>query len=186
MTRDDLMDEAKRLKLTGLSQKDKPTLRDAIKIAREAEAAAEKQRVADGVPKKEPEQVEGQPLTPEQVETLRDNSTEAIRKALDGPKKLSRHWVIAFEAELATRQTKLDAEALKKKMTSPMNGYLITKGGGFVVRGRKTKIHTGTVVYETTHNLDALKAQGIEYEPFTGTIEVGRGPLGRITTKVIP
>ncbi len=70
-------------------------------------------------------------------------------------------------------------------MTSPMKAFEVTKGGPFVVRGRVTRVHTGGIVYETTHDLQELTRQGIEYEPLKGHVEVVKGALGFATTKIV-
>lgn len=187
MTRDDLLAEAKELKLTGLTQKDKPTIKQAVRAALEVKDAEAKARQEEGLPAEEeptPEQMEGEALTSEQVEKLRTNTPENIEKALKDP-KLSRQWRLAFQKELDTRAVAAAAAAEKERMTSPMQGYLITKGGKLVIRGRITQIHTGGVVYETTHDLALLTRLGIEYEPLKGHVEVVKGALGFKTTKIV-
>lgn len=187
MTREQLLTEAKNLELTGLSQKDKPTIRLAVEAeltAREAEALSRREQ---GLPAEEeapPEMMEGEPLTTEQMDKLRASSVGDIQKALEN-QAFPRQWRIAFQKELDTRTAAAAAAAEKERMTSPMQAYEITKGGPFIIRGRVTKIHTGGVVYETTHNLEDLKRQGIEFEPLKGHVEVVRGALGFPTTKIV-
>lgn len=187
MTRDQLLAEAKKLELTGLSQKDKPTIRQAVQVAVEAKEAEAKARQEEGLPpepEKTPEQVEGEALTSEQVEKLRTNSTANIEKAMGDP-GLSRQWRIAFQQELDARAAAAAAAAERERMTSPVQAYLITKGGPFVIRGRVTQIHTGGIVYETTHDLALLTRLGIEYEPLKGHVEVVKGALGFKTTRIV-
>ena len=185
MTRDQLLAEAKKLELTGLSQKDKPTIKDAVLKAIEARDAEAKMREEEGVPPDPtPEQLEGEALTADQAETLRRNSTANIETALEDS-SLTRQRRLAFQAELDIRAAAAAAAAEKKRLTSPMQGYLITKGGPLVINGRITQVRTGGVVYETTHDLALLKRLGIEYEPLKGHVEVVKGALGFATTKIV-
>ncbi len=186
MTREQLLAEAKDLKLTGLSQKDKPTIRQAVQVALEAKEAEAKMRQEEGLPAEEPtpEMMEGEALTTDQVEKLRTNSTANIEKALDDS-GLSRQWRLAFQKELDARTAAAATAAEKARMTSPMQAYLITKGGPFVINGRITQIRTGGIVYETTHDLAQLKLLGIEFELLKGHVEVVKGALGFPTTKIV-
>lgn len=187
MTRKALLEVAKELGLTGLSQKDARTIRDAVQAALDVKEAEAQRRREEGIPvedEKPPEMLEGEPLTPEQVDKLRTSSAEDIEKALEKP-DFPRQWRLAFQKELDARVAAAAAAAEKERMTSPMQAYEITKGGPFIIRGRVTKIHTGGIVYETTHDLEDLKRQGIEFELLKGHVEVVRGALGFATTKIV-
>lgn len=197
MKRGELLEEAKRLGIEGAFDKDK---KSTIKTAIEAHNAEQVHLAAEGQkpehwlrptstnsmepPPSAPPAPTGKPLTAEQIGKLRKANTDQIRAVLEDPKLLPQ-WRTEFQIELDGRCRMEEQEDERKKMTSPIQKYLITKGGRFVVRGYATELRTGGVVTGTTHNLDQLKAQGIEFEPLKGKVVVARNEMGRTITKIV-
>ncbi len=181
LSRDELLKEAKRLGLRGLTQKKADVIRAAV-----TEKRQEMVEAGDD-PDAEPEvPVQGDALTHEQYQALRKSDDATIQAKLDEQPNMNPLWKKAFEKELADRAKKRADEAEIKSRQTPMDGYFITKGGAFVVNGRIHQLHAGGVVYETTHNLADLKQQGIEFEPMGDReLVVVKGNLGVPITKVV-
>jgi hypothetical protein len=84
-------------------------------------------------------------------------------------------------AEFQVEKDKRSAASLR----SEIEQWHVTKGGRYFIPGHGTTIPTGSVVSPLTHNLDDLRAQGIEIEPLKGSVEVFRDQLGFAKTRII-
>lgn len=180
MTRGEMKDACKAAGIKGVADKDKPTIRTALEV----HMAKEQADAAAGKPPPPAPAVAGDPLTAEQRMKLTGASTEQISVLLADP-ELPTNWRTEFQAELTkrVRQAKTDAELARR--TSKIVKYLITKGGPFVVDGRITQMRTGGVFSEFTHDLNAVRAQKIEFKLLEGRVVVGKNEMGQSTTTIV-
>lgn len=196
MSRAELLAEASRRGVRGVKDKAKPAIKAALEdamapsgpdtVERESEQAAEMAKMDAGVPVAvEPEEdvpaaapepaEEG--LNPAQQVALQGAATAKIEAVLADP-NLRPVWRAAFEAELE-RRAKLEANS-----ATP---YLVVKGGGYVAPGTnyRTNVPKDSVVFEATHNLDDLRAQGIELRAVDGHVVVTENQLGMAVSKLV-
>jgi hypothetical protein len=104
-------------------------------------------------------------VTAEQAQVVQQASLDQLEGVAQDP-KLEPHLKAYVEGEIAARRKELDERAKHVTLTSPMQRYRVTKGGPFVpMGGPPTTLPAGSMVMATTHDLDAVRRQGIVFEP---------------------
>ena len=190
MTRDELADEVKRRGIKGVLDKSKAAMVEAVRADMARETTEADQGMAVPAPEPPPAAakprapMQGQPLTMAQRDKLRAAGLAEIEAAL-ADTALPLMWRQEFEAERARRVAAHAGIAAKRKLQTPMNRYEITKGGPFVINGRITRLHTGGVIADTTHDLKEVARQGIEFKPLHGHVVVSEDLLGRPVTRIV-
>lgn len=122
-------------------------------------------------------------LTAEQRAQLAAATPERLREVL-ASSDLPDEWRQEFQAELDRKEAAAQLAAQQAAKRTEINRYRITKGGRFSQAGHITQLRVGGVVSDLTHNLDELRRQGIEFEPFTGDVVVERDQLNRAVTQL--
>jgi hypothetical protein len=166
MTRDELTERAESLGLEVRKDQTKAALREMIGAAVAAQQAA---RVEDG-----------EPLTAEQRDRLALASVEQIEAVLSDP-ALPHLWRSAFASELSGRR----ARALEASNRSKIEEWVVTKGGPFFIPGYGTTLPVDSVISAMTHDLDAVRAQGIEIRRLDGEVVIVIDQLGFARTKIV-
>lgn len=186
MTRKEMQAECKRLGIKGVVDKDKPTIRQSLEDFLAAEADAKVLAEQNGTKPVEPPApvVSGEPLTGAQRTKLRGASNEQIEAVLTDP-KLSVIWRDEFQKELNERRRVEAVDVDRASRTSVIQKYLIKKGGPFALAGRMTQLRTGGVISALTHDLFAVRAQGIEIEPLKGKVVISHNEMGVPTTVIV-
>ena len=173
--------EATRLRIRGRSKMTISELEAAVATAKasgvdlqkedEAKAAAkarpkERDRFGDEVPDPEEE------LTQGDWRRIVTSSSVSLQKILqaEGLKACQRQ---AIEKVLWDRAEREEERRKAAELRGPMAYYRITKGGRYVTRdGHVTRLRAGGMVTEGSHDLNTLRAQGIEFEPSGGAVKV--------------
>jgi hypothetical protein len=166
MTRDELVERAQSLGLEVRKDQSKAALREAIAGASPPPPAA---RVADG-----------EPLTAEQRAKLALASEEQIEAVL-ADSALPLLWRSAFESELAGRRSRAQESGLRSKIEE----WVVTTGGRYFIPGYATTLPEGSVISAMTHDLDTVRAQGIEIRRLQGEVVIVIDQLGFARTKIV-
>ena len=186
LSRGDLVDLAEKRGIKGTKAMNMEALRTAI----EADAARENAEVEAGQPVEPPHTEDsgpeqGEPLTADQRQKLRAAPDEQVAALLADP-SLPVMWRREFQAEADRRAVAAEAAATAARMRSELNKFRITVGGRFVTKqGYVTRLRVGCVVADTTHDLNDLRKQGIQFEPLQGEVKTVEGPLGRPMSRVV-
>jgi hypothetical protein len=164
MTRDQLVEQADALGVEIPKGASKAAVRAAVD-----DALAQKQAAVTVPP------VVGA-LTPDQRVLLASASDAEIEGVLADAAVPA--WCKAeFTAELSRRTA-----AGRKSVIAE---YLVTKGGRYCVPGYATTLPKDSVISALTHNLDDVRAQGIEIEPLAGRVEAYKDQLGFVRTRIV-
>lgn len=70
------------------------------------------------------------------------------------------------------------------KAEGGVDSYIVVKGGRFVKDSQMTNLPRGAVLTRLTHNLDQVKAQGIEMQLLEDAVSTGKGQLGQPLTLI--
>ncbi len=70
------------------------------------------------------------------------------------------------------------------KAEGGVESYIVVKGGRFVKDSQMTNLPRGAILTRLTHNLDQVKAQGIEMQLLEGAVSTGTGQLGEAVTLI--
>lgn len=144
----------------------------------QAEAAAKRAEEAEKKPEGEPEL---QP-TPEQVNKVTAAATSQL-EAIAGDPDLQPHLRRLVVAELQKRTEKARGEAALKQAQGRMGRFKVTKGGRYVTKdGFPTEIATGSILTDTSYDLEHVAKQGIQFERAT-SVRTAHDELGNQRTE---
>lgn len=165
----DIRRYASHLGIINIKNKTKAQLIDEMLQARTSEPADEPAPITQQNPGYEESPIgpgeKQREITPEEARRIDSVSDAAIKDWLDRRQNdpevaqclIEYGWlVLAQRADARMREQK------RREMSSEVEQYEVTKGRRLVVNGLPTMLATGSVVSPTTHDIEALKAQGIE------------------------
>lgn len=182
MTRDQLVEQADALGVAVAKTMSKAAVRaaveDALAAATPVTPPAEAPPVAPPAGGSPEHIVEPTPqLTFEQRRLLAAADDAALVEALADPAMPD--WCRSeFMAEQARR-------ADIASMRSTVEQWAVVKGGRYFIPGHGTTLPTGSVISAQTHNLDDVRAQGIEITPLVGEVEAYRDEMGFPKTRIV-
>lgn len=126
----------------------------------QAEALAKRAAEAEKKPEEEPEQQ----ATPEQANKIKQAATDQLQ-AIAGDPELRPHLRRLVVAELQLRTERSRAESAHKQAQGRMGRFKVTRGGRYVTKdGFPTEIATGSILTDTSFDLEHVSKQGILFE----------------------
>lgn len=161
--KDELYEVATRYRIRGRRRMSEAELRAAVSEAQ----AQGVEPVIDGVDVDEGEDTlpGTKTITVEQVRLVKQATLEQLEVVVQDP-KLEPHLRAYVQGEIEARQGDIAEIEKRRTLTSPMQRFRVTKGGMFVpMGGPPTTLPVGSMVMATTHDLEAVKKQGIEFVP---------------------
>ena len=176
MSKDDLYDLAVELKIPGLSGMKKKDLLKAVAKAQEVapESAPEQLKATEPPP--------APAVTPEQLQRIEATDDTTLAEALKKT-DLPETYRQAFLQEQAKRDA---AKELAAKSSEGPQKYEVTKGCKTFSTGYISELAKGSIVSETTHDLEQLKVWGAELRPLVGeVVRVGTDVMGFQITEIV-
>lgn len=196
LSEDELYELASKLKIRGRR-----------KMARDKLVAAVKKALAEKAPS-EPEEPKEQPraeerdafgdeveerfrapevLTIEEHQKIRRASTESLQKLVaDEETEIKKPVRVAIDAEIARRQGIERERARQEALRSPLDRFVVTKGGRYVTRGgHLSDLREGQMLTRGSYDLKHVQGQGIEFAPCL-EVEVGEDQLGTPVSRAVP
>ena len=124
---------------------------------------------------------QGDKAPPEPEKAEQPKPAAAPDPAPAPPEELVKH---VNETPAGGKQVVPEPPPEPKKVKSDVVSYLVTKGGRFVKDSTITRLPEGSVLTHLTHDLNAVRGQGIEFEKIEGEVTAGKGQLGETTTLI--
>lgn len=179
-TMDELYERATQLKIRHRAKMNRAELFEAIQTA---ELEGNVPVVDESGEDKPVEEKDERQANPEQARKIFSARTEQLEGLLDDP-KLPDYLRQLVVAELARRQAAAAAKYNLEKAQGPLDRFKVTKGGRYVTReGFPTFLPAGALVGPTTHDLEDVKRQGIEFEP-ARVVAVGLDEMGKQVSRI--
>lgn len=174
---DELYARATELKVRGRAKMSRDELVAAIAAEEQKPLAPEVDDPNGELPEKDERQA-----TPEQAQKIfaaRSEMLEGLVADPDAPQYLR-----TLAAKVLKERGERDQQAATLKAAQgPMTRYKVTKGGRYIRDGFISELPVGSLLTPTTHDLQDVAKQGIEFEPAT-LVVVRHDEMGRQLTEI--